>query len=75
MEIHRPKLKADKTLVVAQNLNLTEAEGAAFWPVYEPYQNCQRLETILAYTDAYIEGPVANETAKKPLDESLNRCH
>ena len=35
MEILRQKIKADKKLVVAQNLNLTDAEGAAFWPVYD----------------------------------------
>lgn len=38
MEILRQKIKADKRLVVAQNLNLTDAEGAKFWPVYEAYQ-------------------------------------
>jgi Spy/CpxP family protein refolding chaperone len=77
MEILRQKIKADKKLVVAQHLNLTEAEAAAFWPVYEAYQKdlqaiYQRLaETIVAYADAYNQGPVANETAKKLLDESL----
>lgn len=77
MEILRQKIKADKKLVVAQNLNLTEAEAAAFWPVYDVYQKdlqaiYQRLaETIVAYAHAYVEGPVANETAKKLLDESL----
>jgi Spy/CpxP family protein refolding chaperone len=77
MDILRQKIKADKKLVVAQNLNLTEAEGAAFWPVYEAYQKdlqaiYQRLaEAIVAYAEAYNEGPVANETAKKLLDESL----
>ncbi len=77
MEILRQKIKADKKLVVAQNLNLTEAEAAAFWPVYEAYQKdlqaiYERLaETIVAYAHAYVEGPVANNTAKKLLDESL----
>ena len=32
MDILRQKIKADKKLVVAQNLKLTDAEGAAFWP-------------------------------------------
>lgn len=77
MEILRQKVKADKKLVVAQNLNLTDAEGAAFWPVYEAYQkdlqqiNQRLTAAILAYADAYNKGPVANETAKKLLDESL----
>ena len=77
MEILRQKVKADKKLVVAENLKLTDAEGAAFWPVYDAYQKDlqainQRLTTaILAYADAYNKGPVTNETAKKLLDESL----
>ena len=77
MEILRQKIKADKRLVVAQNLNLTDAEGAKFWPVYEAYQKDlqqidERLATaILAYADAYNKGPVTNETAKKLLDEYL----
>jgi len=77
MEILRQKIKADKRLVVAQNLNLTDAEGAKFWPVYEAYQKDlqqidERLATaILAYADAYNKGPVTNEMAKKLLDEYL----
>jgi len=77
MEIFRQKIKADKKLVVAQNLNLTDAEGAKFWPVYEAYQKDlqqidERLATaILAYADAYNSGPVTNEKAKKLLDEYL----
>ena len=35
MDILRQKVKADKKLVVAANLQLTDAEGAAFWPVYD----------------------------------------
>ena len=77
MEILRQKIKADKKLVVAQNLKLTDAEGATFWPVYEAYQkdlqpiNQRMTAVILAYADAYNKGPVTNETAKKLLDESL----
>ncbi len=38
MQILREKLKADKKLVVAANMALTEAEAKAFWPLYEEYQ-------------------------------------
>ena len=44
MDILRQKIKADKKLVVAENLNLTDAEGAAFWPLYDAYQ--KNLEAI-----------------------------
>jgi Spy/CpxP family protein refolding chaperone len=76
MDILRQKVKADKKLVVAQNLNLTDAEGTAFWPVYDAYQqdlqaiNQRLAATIRAYADAYNKGPVSNETAKKLLDDA-----
>jgi len=38
MQILREKLKGDKKLVVAANMNLTEAEAKDFWPLYEEYQ-------------------------------------
>jgi len=77
MEILRQKIKADKKLVVAENLKLTDAEGSNFWPVYEAYQKDlqqinERLATaILAYADAYDKGPITNEKAKQLLDEYL----
>ncbi len=77
MEILRQKIKADKKLVVAQNLSLTDAEGARFWPVYDAYQkdleqiNQRLTAVILAYADAYNNGPVTNEKAKKLLEEYL----
>jgi hypothetical protein len=76
MDILRQKIKADKKLVVAQNLSLTDAEGAAFWPVYEAYQkdlqqiNERLAATIKAYADAYNKGPVADDTARKLLDDA-----
>ncbi len=77
MDILRQKIKADKKLVVAQNLKLTDAEGANFWPVYDAYQkdlqqiNERLAKAILAYADAYDKGPVTNEKAKYLLDEYL----
>ena len=77
MEILRQKITADKKLVVAQNLNLTDTEGAVFWPVYEAYQKDleainQRIRALIqAYAAAYNKGPVLDATAKKLLDESL----
>jgi hypothetical protein len=77
MEIFRQKIQADKKLLIAQNLDLTEAEGTAFWPVYDLYQkdlqqaNQRLAAVIVAYGDAYNKGPVANDTAKKLIDEAL----
>ena len=77
MEILRQKIKGDKKLIVAENLKLTDAEGATFWPVYDAYQKDlqqinQRLSAVIvAYADAYNKGPVTNDVAKKLLDEAL----
>jgi hypothetical protein len=76
MDILRQKVKADKKLLVAQNLSLTDAEAAAFWPVYEAYQkelqpiNDRMAATIMAYAKAYNAGPVTNDTAKMLIDQS-----
>ncbi len=37
MQILREKIRADKKLLVAENMQLTEAEAKAFWPVYDQY--------------------------------------
>jgi len=76
MDILRQKVKADKKLVVAENLMLTEAEGAKFWPVYDAYQKelqqiNERLKAvILAYADAYNKGAVDDATAKKLIEDA-----
>jgi hypothetical protein len=77
MEILRQKIKADKKLVVAENLNLTDAEAKGFWPVYDAYQadlqqvNQRMAAAIVAYAGAYNKGPIADDVAKKLLDEVL----
>jgi hypothetical protein len=40
----RDKIQADKKLFIADNLQLTEAEAKAFWPVYASYQ--KELSTL-----------------------------
>jgi len=71
------KVRADKKLLVAANMNLTEQEAAAFWPVYESYQkewdgmNGRIKDTIKRYADAYNAGTVPDDMAKKLLDEAL----
>jgi hypothetical protein len=77
MEILRQKIKADKKLVVAENLQLTDAEGKTFWPVYDAYQkdlqsiNQRLTAVIVAYAEAYTKGPVADDVAKKLLSEAV----
>jgi hypothetical protein len=77
MQILAEKIKADKKVVVAANMQLTEAEAKGFWPVYESYQkdlqgiNKRLLGTIKSYADAYNKGPVSDEAAKKLINEAI----
>jgi len=78
MEILKEKLKADKKLLVASNMDLTDAEAKQFWPLYDAYQkdlegiNKQLGQTIKDYADAFNKGTIQNDTAKKLLNEALS---
>ena len=75
MQIVREKVRADKKLLVAENMELTEAEAKAFWPVYNQYQDelfllrARTAKLIKDYADAYEK--MSNDTAKKLLDEYM----
>lgn len=73
MQIVLEKVQADKKLVVAENMELTEAEAKAFWPVYGMYQDelfllrSRTAKLIRDYAEAF-KG-LNDETAKRLLDE------
>ncbi len=77
MEILRQKIKADKKLLVATNMALTEAEAKEFWPIYDAFQvdltgiNDRTNKLIAGYAAAYNKGPIPGETAKQLLVEML----
>ena len=77
MEILRDKMKADKKLLVAENMELTESEAKGFWPVYDAYQNDlntinKRTGAIIkSYADAWNSNSMNNEKAKKLIADSL----
>jgi hypothetical protein len=77
MQILLDKVKADKKLVVAANMDLNEAEGKVFWPIYDAYQkelqaiNDRSGKTILAYADAYNNKALTNDLAKQLTNEAL----
>jgi hypothetical protein len=77
MQILLDKVKADKKLVVAANMELSEAEGRAFWPIYDSYQkelqaiNDRLGNTILAYADAYNKKTLTDDLAKQLGEEAL----
>lgn len=75
MQIVIEKVRADKKLLVAENMQLNEAEAKAFWPVYERYQDelfllrMRTVKLIKDYADAYEK--MTNDTANKLLDEYM----
>lgn len=75
MQMVIEKIRADKKLFVAENMQLTEAEAKAFWPVYKQYQDelfllrTRTVKLIKDYADAYEQ--MNNPTAKKLLDEYM----
>jgi len=77
MQILRDKIRADKKLVVASNMELTESEAKAFWPIYEQYQKDlqkinQRMASLLdSYVDDFRKKSLTDDKAKKLINEAV----
>jgi hypothetical protein len=71
------KVKADKKLVVASNMNLTETEKMTFWPIYDAYQkdlqaiNDRMIRTLEEYANAYNNRSLTDEQARKLTNDAL----
>jgi predicted outer membrane protein len=76
MQILRDKLRADKKLVVATNMELTESEAKGFWPIYDQYQKDlqkinQRVANLLeSYADDFRKKSLTDDKAKKLINEA-----
>jgi len=76
MQILRDKIKADKKLVVASNMELTESEAKNFWPVYDEYQkelqkiNRRLVNVLESYADDTRKKSLTDDKAKKLIDEA-----
>lgn len=77
MQILIDKVKADKKLLIASNMDLTDKESKDFWPLYQGYQNeLEKLNTHLGglineYAEAYNKGSVPDDVAKNLINETL----
>ena len=77
LQILREKIKADKKLVVATNMELSESEAKGFWPIYDTYQkDLQKINRRIAvllesYTDEMRGKTLSDDKAKKLIDEAL----
>ena len=67
----RADLQAERTKLVAANLELTEAEGAKFWPLYNEYRAKQSKlgDRTVALIEDYAKNyeALSNEKAKELL--------
>jgi hypothetical protein len=76
MQILRDKIKADKKLVVATNMELTESEAKNFWPIYDEYQkelqkiNQRMVKLLESYAADYRKKSLTDDNAKKLIDEA-----
>src|SRR6267142_2688697 len=77
LQILREKIRADKKLVVATNMELTESEAKDFWPIYDQYQKDlqkinQRIANVLEGYAADFRGKsLTDEKAKKLIEEAV----
>jgi hypothetical protein len=75
MNLVRDKIRADKKLLVAESMKLTEAEATAFWPVYDAFQTdlaklSDRAVKLVEYYAANFKG-MSDTAANRIVDEHL----
>jgi hypothetical protein len=77
MQVLREKLKADKKLVVAANMQLNDKEAPAFWPIYDEYQkelakiNKRTADLVQRYAREYNADSLKNDEARKLIKDVL----
>ena len=77
MQILRDKIKADKKLLVATNMELTESEAKGFWPIYDEYQkdlqkiNRRLVGLLESYAADFRDKSLTDDKAKKLIDEAI----
>jgi len=75
MQATRQAIQANKKAFVAQNMQLTDAESKASWPVYDDFQKAlggiadRTVNLIKAYPDNYQN--LSDATAKKLTEDFL----
>src|SRR5262249_24944615 len=73
IELARRDIQLEKASIIADNLPLTEAEAAEFWPIYREYEadiyqiNSRRLEVIRKFLPT--AGDLTDERAKSLAKE------
>lgn len=81
VELLRSDLRTQKVAIITQMMEFTEAEDAAFWPIYREYElemsklNDERVAMIQEYGQNYsqITDDLADKLATKALDLESRR--
>jgi hypothetical protein len=81
VELLRSDLRTQKVAIITQMMEFTEAEDAAFWPIYREYEldmsklNDERIAMIQEYGQNYshITDDLADKLATKALDLESRR--
>ena len=77
MQILRDKIKVDKKLLVATNMELTESEAKGFWPIYDEYQkdlqkiNRRIVSLLESYAADFRDKSLTDDKAKKLINEAV----
>jgi hypothetical protein len=75
MDIVKEKIRTDKKLFIAENMQLTESEAKVFWPVYDQFQanlgkvKDRSVKLIESFAKNYET--MSNDMAKKLMDDYL----
>ncbi len=83
IEMLKSDLRAERAVVVKEEMQFTPQEAAAFWPVYEKYENeirkinDQRLELNKMYADNYanMTDGLAERLARKSLELDIKEAY
>jgi hypothetical protein len=81
VELLRSDLRTQKVAVITELMQFTEADDAAFWPIYREYEldlsrlNDGRLRLIESYSQSYtkLTAATANDLMVKALDLEAQR--
>jgi hypothetical protein len=81
VELLRSDIRGQKVAIITQLMEFTEAEDAAFWPIYREYEveltklNDERVNAIKEYADGFenVTNELADKLALKALDLESRR--
>jgi hypothetical protein len=81
VELLRSDIRAQKVAIIAQLIEMSEAEDAKFWPLYREYEaeltsvNDKRIGLIETYARAYpdVSDALADDLVEKALDLERQR--